>query len=108
MNIAKKLEWLVIIYDKPVNKRLAVRAQHLSKVLAAVALGIMTSGGAVFKDLSKLSFLGSAFTLRAESREKVLEFLRSDVYAKQDVWDFDNVVIHPYQPVFREGQDLPK
>lgn len=108
MKIPQKLEWLVIIYDLPVNRRLAFRADHLSKVPGNVASGLVTSAGPIFKDESKKEFLGSSFTIRASSRSEVLDFLKQDVYAHEKVWDFNNVVIHPYQPFFRSAQDLPK
>lgn len=107
--IAKKIEWLVIIYDKqPVNLRLAFRAEHLSKIPGKIQQGNITSCGPIFEDETKEKFLGSSFTILAESRPEVLRVLQNDVYTKEGVWDFNNVVIHPYLPVFRKGQDLPQ
>lgn len=105
-SIPKKLEWLVIIYDKPVNQRLAFRAQHLSKIPQATKNGPVTSCGPIFKDETKKEFLGSSYTILAESKSEVIDFLKQDVYLANGVWDFDNVVIHPYLPVYREGKEL--
>lgn len=107
MSKIAKLEWLVIIYDVPMSKRLTYRAQHLSKVPSAVASGAITSCGPIFKDEAKTEFLGSSFTIEAASRSAVLELLKSDIYAEQGVWDFDNVVIHPYAPFVRVAKDIP-
>lgn len=107
--IAKKIEWLVIIYDKqPVNLRLTFRAEHLSKIPEKIQAGNITSCGPIFEDETKERFLGSSFTILAESKPEVLSILRSDIYSQQGVWDFDNVVIHPYAPAYRSGQELPK
>lgn len=106
--IPKKLEWLVIIYDKPGCQRLKFRAQHLSKVPLGIDSGYVTSCGPIFKDAEKTEFAGSSFTIAAESKSEVLEFLKKDIYAHEQVWDFDNVVIHPYTPVYRQRQELPE
>ncbi|OBA22279.1 hypothetical protein METBIDRAFT_40609 [Metschnikowia bicuspidata var. bicuspidata NRRL YB-4993] len=108
MKVPKKLEWLVIIYDKPVNKRLAFRSDHLAKVPEKVKCGVISSCGPIFKDESKLEFIGSSFTIQAETKSEVLEFLKLDVYAEKGVWDFSNVVIHPYQPFYRSAKELPQ
>lgn len=108
MRVPRKLEWLVIIYDNPVNQRLAFRADHLSKVPEKVKSGVVTSAGPIFKDESKLEFIGSSFTILAESKSQVLDILKQDIYAEKNVWDFSNVVIHPYQPFYRSQQDMPK
>lgn len=44
---------------------------------------------------SSLDFAGSTVVLQAESREKVIEWLKGDVYAKSGVWDVDNVSTVP-------------
>lgn len=105
--IPKKLEWLVIIYDKPVNQRLKFRAQHLAKVPSAVESGAFTMCGPIFKDETKSEFIGSSFTIQAETESEVIDILKKDIYAAEDVWDFDNVVIHPFAPFFRQQHDMP-
>lgn len=107
--IAKKIEWLVLIYDKqPINPRLAFRAEHLRKVPEKVEAGQITSCGPIFEDESKTRFLGSSFTISAESKPEVLRILQNDIYTKEGVWDFNKVVIHPYTPFYRKGHELPK
>lgn len=98
----------MIIYDKPFNRRLAFRAEHLRKVPEKVKSGVITSCGPVFEDETKSRFLGSSFTIQAESRSQVLSILKEDIYAQENVWDFDNVVIHPYSPYYRSRQDVPQ
>jgi hypothetical protein len=44
-----------------------------------------------------LKFKGSAMVALASSKEEVLEQLKSDVYAKNGVWDFTKVRILSYR-----------
>ncbi|KAK8440133.1 hypothetical protein ACI3LY_003614 [Candidozyma auris] len=104
----KKLEWLVIIYDKPINQRLKFRPQHFQNLPKLLESGNVTSAGPVFKDDERTQFAGSAFTIAAEKKSDVIDLLKKDVYAKEDVWDFDNVIIHPYTPVVRTLKEFPQ
>lgn len=100
---AAKLEWLVIVPDKPGKqaKRLEVRAQHLAGVKPLVESGFVKKGGAIFNeqpegdDPTKFSFYGSTLICAASSKEEILEKLKQDIYTKSDVWDIDNVQIWP-------------
>ena len=38
-----------------------------------------------------MKFAGSAMVAVASSKEEVLEFLKNDIYAKNEVWDFSKV-----------------
>lgn len=59
--------------------------------------GAFQMGGAVLTDVpaddepSSLQFAGSTIIAVASSKEEVLDLLRGDVYAKEGVWDVDNV-----------------
>lgn len=100
-------EWLVLLYDTPANKRLDFRPAHLKKLPELVKSGFVTSAGPFFKD-NGVDFAGSMYTIEAESKEAVMDVLQRDVYAKEKVWDLNNVVIHPFLPVVRKTKDLPK
>lgn len=41
--------------------------------------------------------IGSAMVAYAETREEVLEKLKSDVYSKSEVWDWSKVQIYPFK-----------
>lgn len=41
--------------------------------------------------------IGSAMVAYAETREEVLERLKSDVYSKSEVWDWSKVQIYPFK-----------
>ncbi|KAI1439275.1 hypothetical protein GGR50DRAFT_690619 [Xylaria sp. CBS 124048] len=100
---ARKMEWLVVIPDKPGmhEKRLEVRAQHLIGAKELSDKGFVKTGGAIFNekpegnDASKFSFYGSTIICEAESKEEVIEALRQDIYSKSGVWDVENAQIWP-------------
>lgn len=98
----------MIIYDKPINQRLKFRPTHFQAIPKLFENGTVTSAGPVFKDDERTQFAGSAFTIAAEKKSDIIDFLKQDVYAKEGVWDFDNIVIHPYTPVVRAQKDFPK
>ena len=98
------MEWNVIVYDKPGADRSSSRSQHFAEIPAKVNAGTVISGGAVYQDEQKTKFAGSAFHLRANSREEVIEFLKSDIYYKLGVWDINSVIANPFGCAVR----LPK
>lgn len=46
------------------------------------------------KEGEGLKFQGSAMVALASSKEEVLEKLKSDIYAKSEVWDFSKVSLY--------------
>lgn len=103
-----KIEWNVIVYDKPGTDRTQFRPQHVAAIPATVDAGIVTSAGAIYKDASKKEFAGSAFHLFAENREEIIDFLKQDVYAKEGIWDLDSVVANPLGLAVRVAKEFPK
>ncbi|KAL5324361.1 hypothetical protein ACEPPN_008906 [Leptodophora sp. 'Broadleaf-Isolate-01'] len=69
----EKFEWLVIMPDQP--GKLAKRA-----LLEEVP-----------KEGDGLKIHGSAMVALASSKEEVIEQLKADIYAKNEVWDFSKV-----------------
>ncbi|ODV81005.1 uncharacterized protein CANTADRAFT_88910 [Suhomyces tanzawaensis NRRL Y-17324] len=88
-------EYNVVIFDKPNAPRLEHRPTHVKNIVGNVESGIVKLGGALFKDEAKTEFAGSTLQVVANSREEVLEFLKTDIYAQVGVWDLDSVLIHP-------------
>ncbi|KAL2269178.1 hypothetical protein VTJ83DRAFT_4024 [Remersonia thermophila] len=105
----KKIEWLVVIPDRPGahEKRLEVRPQHFVGIQAAKESGLYQLGGAILNDPpasddpSTFSFAGSTIVIRASSREEILENLRSDIYAVSGVWDVEKAQMWPLLCAFR-------
>lgn len=91
-------EYLVVVQDKPnsFEKRMEIREEHLSNlrssILAQGPNGPITSGGPIAVDKDR-KLNGSFMTLEAESKEKVLERLKKDVFYTSGVWDLDNAQI---------------
>lgn len=95
-NLVNKLEWLVIVYDKPNVNRLKFRPQHLEAIPPLISQGIVTNCGPIFKDNKRDTFIGSAFNIKADDESEILQILKNDIYAKEGIWDLDNIVVHPY------------
>lgn len=50
-----------------------------------------------------MSFAGSALVVSASSKEEVLEKLKKDVYAENEVWDFEKAQIYPFKCAIRKA-----
>lgn len=100
-----KLEWLVIIYDKPGVDRLKYRDLHLQKIPELISTGVVSNAGPIFQDIEKTKFIGSSFNLYADNESEVIKLLKQDIYAEKDIWDFENVIIHPYSVHTRIGHN---
>lgn len=101
-----KSEWNVIVYDKPGTDRSQVRPQHVADIPASVNSGIVTSVGAIYKDVERTQFAGSALHMMAESREEIIEILKNDVYYKAGIWDLDSVIANPVGIACRIGKPM--
>ncbi|ONH66867.1 hypothetical protein BON22_2843 [Cyberlindnera fabianii] len=104
------VEWLAVVYDKPNTDRSAVRAQHLADIPANIESGKVTSAGAIFNEVpvegAKPNFAGSMLTIVADTKEEVIDILKKDIYAKEGIWNFDNVLVYPLGLAYRKGKDL--
>ncbi|CAG99137.1 YciI family protein [Kluyveromyces lactis] len=93
------VEWVVIVYDKPGSDRSACRPQHLAGIPPLVEAGKIVHAGAIYKDVvdgKPANFAGSHLTIVADSKDEVVELLKNDVFAKNDIWDVDNALIYPF------------
>ncbi|KAH8821143.1 hypothetical protein F5884DRAFT_76107 [Xylogone sp. PMI_703] len=103
-----KYEWLVIIPDQKDarERRLAVRPQHFKDLQPDLDSGFYRMGGALLEEVPKddnLAFQGSTVVAWAATKEEVLERLKNDVYAKNNVWDFSKIQIYPFKCAFRDA-----
>ncbi|KAL3424939.1 hypothetical protein PVAG01_04220 [Phlyctema vagabunda] len=105
---ATKVEWLVILPDNvgALPKRMEVRPKHLEGLTPKVESGFWKMGGAYLEEVPQegaaLKIQGSAMIALAETKEEVLEVLKSDVYSENDVWDFSKIQIYPFKCAFRK------
>lgn len=103
------VEWLIVIPDQPgkLEKRMAVRPKHIEALKKGQLEGSWRMGGAYLEDVclnqneEPLRILGSAMIVKASSREEVLKKLKDDIYAQENIWDFEKVQIHPFKCAFR-------
>lgn len=106
MSEAPKQYWLVIIPDAPgaLAKRMEIRPAHLKALTPAVESGFWKMGGGTLAspkiEGQPLDINGSAMLAFAATAEEVLEKLKGDIYAKNNVWDFSKVQIFPFVPAF--------
>ncbi|RVD89246.1 uncharacterized protein DFL_000262 [Arthrobotrys flagrans] len=108
-SLASQNEWLVILPDKPgaVERRLAVRAEHLKVANERAANGIINFGGVMLDEHIKEGevpkFKGSVMLISVETKEEVLEIIKSDKYVENDVWDLEKVEIIPFKSALRKA-----
>jgi len=109
MSEAPKQHWLVIVPDNAgaLSKRMEIRPDHLKALTPDVEAGFWKVGGATLGspkvEGKPLDVKGSAMVAFASSKEEVLEKLKGDIYAKNNVWDLSNVQIYPFVPAFIKG-----
>jgi len=88
------------------ERRLKVRPTHFANLKKGLESGFWVMGGAILNEVPKeegaLDFKGSAMIAVAESEEAVIEQLKKDVYAENDVWDFSKIQIYPFKGAFRK------
>ncbi|ODV84924.1 hypothetical protein CANARDRAFT_28662 [[Candida] arabinofermentans NRRL YB-2248] len=92
----QRQEYLVIVHDKPNADRLKYRPQHLLGVPPLFSNKnkvTVTCAGALFSNDERTKFEGSTFHVLAENEDDIKEFLKLDIYAKEGVWDLENVDI---------------
>ena len=59
----------------------------------------------MFSDIPKEGetppIIGSAMLAYAETKEEVIQSLKSDIYSESEVWDWDKVQIWPFRSAIR-------
>ncbi|TGO35021.1 hypothetical protein BHYA_0173g00150 [Botrytis hyacinthi] len=94
---AEKFEWLVVLPDNEgaLERRVSVRPKHFEGLKTGLESGFWKMGGAFLSEPptgdSPLKFQGSCMIALASSKEEVIEVLKKDIYAENDVWDFSKV-----------------
>ncbi|KAI8820651.1 protein yciI [Fimicolochytrium jonesii] len=92
--------YVVVAHDATdsgaLQRRLDVRPAHFEKVAAAKAEGKIVLGGAILDSPNEEKMVGSVLVVDMESKEAVEEFVRADVYVKNNVWK--SWEIFPFKP----------
>ncbi|KAI8322080.1 hypothetical protein GQ54DRAFT_260614 [Martensiomyces pterosporus] len=96
-----KKSYVIIIEDfkdaDALSRRLAARPTHLAEATKRRGQGVLVSGGAILDSHESGKMVGSALVVNADSKEEVLELLRTDPYTVGKAWDLDSVKIFPYR-----------
>ncbi|KAJ8059847.1 hypothetical protein OCU04_011477 [Sclerotinia nivalis] len=105
---AEKFEWLVVLPDNEgaLERRVSVRPKHFEGLKTGLESGFWKMGGAFLSEPpngdSPLKFQGSCMIALASSKEEIIEVLKKDIYAENDVWDFSKIQIYPFKCAFRK------
>ncbi|KAJ3569620.1 hypothetical protein NP233_g4929 [Leucocoprinus birnbaumii] len=101
MSTAPRQRFLVFAPDKTeegtFEQRMSVRPKHLERAKASFANGLVRVGGAVLSPESVATpdapkkMIGSAFICEADNIEQVWEYVKSDVYYTDGVWDTEKL-----------------
>ena len=85
----------------------SIYSQHFKELASKTETGAWKMGGAILKsvpesdDPTTFDFQGSAVISVAESKEQVIEQLKTDIYHTAGVWDTEKAQIIPYLNGFR-------
>lgn len=90
------MHYVIHAYDHPdnLNHRMAVRPAHLDYVRGLKAKGRFLLGGALLDPEGRM--IGSMLLLDLESNEQLQEYLRTDPYIVEGVWD--KIDVKPFRP----------
>lgn len=100
-------EYLVQIPDHPnaLDKRLAVRAEHLKNISPKVQSGQVVMGGATLAkqpaEGEQPAMTGSVMIVKADSEEEVRKLIENDVYVKGGAWDIEKMKIWNFKSAVR-------
>ncbi|CEP60654.1 YciI family protein LALA0_S01e15896g [Lachancea lanzarotensis] len=94
------VEWAVVIFDKKGSDRTKLRPEHLEGVHYQYGKGVLKCAGAIYHNVGddgKLSeFAGSHLQIEAPTKEDALQVIYNDPFAKNDIWDLENIIIYPF------------
>lgn len=92
------VEWCVICFDKA--DRSKARPAHLAGIPPLVEQGKLLCAGAIYNEPKAAgeprTFAGSHLQIVADTKEEALEIVKGDVFAKEGIWDLDNIIIYQF------------
>lgn len=91
------MQFLVVAHDgtddQALERRMAVREDHLEGARKRAASGMTICGGALLDDDGKM--IGSASNIEIESRAELDAWLASDPYVTGNVWQ--SITVTPFR-----------
>ncbi|KAM3162125.1 YCII domain-containing protein [Lachancea thermotolerans] len=102
------VEWCVIVFDKKGSDRSACRPAHLEGVAQQYEKGTLVCAGAIYHEVGPdgkpTNFAGSHLQISANTKEDALQVVKNDVFAKEGIWDLENIIIYPFGCAVRQGK----
>ena len=88
------MQYLVIAYDNDnaLDRRLAVRDEHVAGVKKLMAEGKIINAGALIEDEK---MVGSTLYIDFESDDDLDEWLENEPYVRNNVWNMDEFQMVP-------------
>ena len=102
-----KREWFLQVPINPgtLEKRLALRKQHIEDALPKVEQGIITLAAAILskptEDGDNKDMVKAIATVVAKTEEEARNILADDVYTKEGIWDADKIEVYPLRTGIR-------
>lgn len=98
------VDWVVIVFDK--SDRAPYRDAHLKGIPQQVDAGKIVCAGAIYNEPKApgepRTFAGSHLQVVADTKEEALDIVKSDVFAKEGVWDLNNIIIYQFGCAVRQ------
>ncbi|OZJ05226.1 hypothetical protein BZG36_02318 [Bifiguratus adelaidae] len=99
---SEKKQYLLIAHDytdeDALNRRLAVRQEHLAKAAEGKKDGLIISGGVMFDSHANQKMVGSSMIFYG-TEEEVRERIYNDVYVKGKVWEKIDIIPYKLAPL---------
>lgn len=103
------VEWVAIVYDKKGADRSKFRPQHLAGIPPLVEQGKLVCAGAIYNEPTtpggERTFAGSHLQISADSREEALKIIQGDIFAKEGIWDLDNIILYQFGCAVRKAKE---
>ncbi|CAO3615007.1 unnamed protein product [Cunninghamella blakesleeana] len=103
-----KKQFIVLIHDytddQALERRMAVRQNHLDMAVEAHKTGDMLCGGAIFDSHENRKMIGSMMICQADSEEELRDRIANDPYVLGKVWE--RWTIYPYRNAIGLDKEL--
>lgn len=103
-------EWLIQVPIEPgtLEKRLALRQQHIEEAMPKIKEGIITFAGGILSkptvDGDNKDMTVTMFTVISETEDEARKILDEDIYTTAGIWDSKKAQIFPW----KTGIRIPK
>lgn len=104
---ASKREWFLEVPINPgtLEKRLALRGQHIADAMPKVEAGIITLAASILskptEDGDNKDMIKAIATVVAKTEEEARNILVDDVYTREGIWDSDKIQVYPLRTGIR-------